>query len=249
MGYNPSMNRASRVLRRVVVLCLAITLARCVNNSHEFVPAEGDLLFQDLDGSPLCEAIEKVTFGVDEARFCHVGIATVDDHGAPYVIEAYDNVAAHPLSEFLSRAKDDAGRPKVIVGRLKQPYRSLVPVAIRRARKLLGVPYDQFFLPDNDRFYCSELVWECFRDWAGRPLFELAPMTFKELSSGEPMTVWKNHFAKLGVPIPEGVPGCNPGGMSRSDKIGIVHVYGRPGGWTEAICRRYANSATNEPTR
>ena len=244
------MNRTSWVICWLAILCFTVSLDECVNIGARFVPAEGDLLFQDLDSSPPCDAIEKVTFGVDEAGFCHVGIATAEDHGGPQVIEAYGAVtAAHPLSEFLARSKDNAGRPKVIVGRLKESYRSRVPAAIQHARKLLGAPYDQFFLPDNDRFYCSELVWECFRDSAGKPLFELAPMTFKEPSSGEPMTVWRDYYAKLGVPIPEGVPGCNPGGLSRSEKINIVHVYGRPRGWTDETWRRYANSATNESAR
>ena len=48
-----------------------------------------------------------------------------------------------------------------------------VPAAVRRARKFLGTPCDQFFLTGNDRLYCCELAWECFRDSAGRPLFDL----------------------------------------------------------------------------
>jgi len=44
---------------------------------------------------------------------------------------------------------------------------------VRRARKFLGTPCDQFFLTGNDRLYCCELAWECFRDSAGRPLFDL----------------------------------------------------------------------------
>lgn len=244
------MNRTSWVICWLTILCFTVSSAGCVHIGAGFVPAEGDLLFQDLDSSPLCDAIEKVTFGVNGGSFCHVGIATVEDHNGPQVIEAYGAVTAtHPLSEFLARSKDNAGRPKVIVGRLKEPYRSLVPAAIQRARKLLGAPYDQFFLPGNDRFYCSELVWECFRDSAGKPLFELAPMTFREPGTSEPMTVWKDYYAKLSVPIPEGVPGCNPGGLSRSDKINIVHVYGRPRGWTDETWHHYAGLAANEPAR
>jgi len=232
----------------LAVICFTVSLAGCVHTGAGFVPAEGDLLFQDLDSSPLCDAIEDVTSGVNGAGLCHVGIATLQYRGGPQVIEAYGAaVAARPLAEFLARSKDNAGRPKVIVGRLKEPYRSLVPAAVRRARKLLGTPYDQFFLPDNGRLYCSELVWECFRDSAGRPLFDLTPMTFKPPGSGEPMKVWKDYYAKLGVPIPEGVPGCNPGGLSSSDRIDIVHAYGRPRGWTNETWRRMDRLAAGEP--
>ncbi|MHC4724324.1 MAG: hypothetical protein ACYS9V_08765 [Planctomycetota bacterium] len=39
-----------------------------------FEPKEGDLLFQDLDCGPLCDAIEKVTTGYQGSNFSHVGI-------------------------------------------------------------------------------------------------------------------------------------------------------------------------------
>ncbi|MBN1380108.1 MAG: hypothetical protein JXA41_00365, partial [Deltaproteobacteria bacterium] len=233
------MKRASWIPLRPAVLCFAITLAGCVPNSHEFVPDEGDLLFQDLDGSPICDAIEKVTFGVDGAGFCHVGIATADVNGEPAVIEAYDTVEILSLNDFLARARDEAGRPRVVVGRLKERYRSLIPAAIRHARGLIGAPYDPFFLPDNGRFYCSELVSECFRDPDGNMLFGPAPMNFKESSGGEPMAIWKDYFFKLGTPVPEGVPGMNPGALSRSDRISIIHAYGRPRGWDETTWRRF----------
>ncbi len=35
---------------------------------------EGDLLFQDLDSSPVCDAIELVTPGYKGANFSHIGI-------------------------------------------------------------------------------------------------------------------------------------------------------------------------------
>ena len=40
---------------------------------------EGDLLFQDLDSSPLCDAIEKVTFSINNLNFSHIGIVTIQN--------------------------------------------------------------------------------------------------------------------------------------------------------------------------
>jgi len=45
------------------------------------------------------------------------------------------------------------------------------------------------------------------------------------------MPAWAAYFRKLHAPIPEGQPGINPGGISRSPAVRIVHVYGRPAGW------------------
>jgi hypothetical protein len=56
-------------------------------------------------------------------------------------------------------------------------------------------------------------------------------MTFIDPDTHQTFPVWETYFADLGVPIPEGKPGINPGLMSRSNKLDIVHVYGVPEGW------------------
>ena len=45
------------------------------------------------------------------------------------------------------------------------------------------------------------------------------------------MPAWVDYFRDLNAPVPEGEPGVNPGGISRSPKVAIVHSYGRPAGW------------------
>jgi len=198
-----------------------------------FTPQPGDLLFQDLDSGPLCDAIERVTEGCRGAKFSHVGLVTRPEGGRPRVIEAsHAGVRIVPLADFLARSHDAAGRPKVVVGRLLPQHRGLIPPALDAATALLGTPYDQVFAIGNDRYYCSELVYEAFRTAnEGRPLFDLAPMTFKDPATGAAVPAWEDYFRKLGVPIPEGQPGINPGGISRSPKIRIVHAYGTPTGW------------------
>ena len=90
---------------------------------------------------------------------------------------------------------------------------------LSRARSLVGKPYDNAFLPDNDAYYCSELVYECYLDDEGetddRHLFKASPMNWRD-ADGKLPEYWKKHFEKLGMPVPEGVPGTNPTDMSRS---------------------------------
>ena len=50
-------------------------------------------------------------------------------------------------------------------------------------------------------------------------LFELNPMTFIDPATGEFDKTWIAHYRKLGIPIPEGEPGCNPNGLAASDKL------------------------------
>ena len=85
---------------------------------------------------------------------------------------------------------------------------------------------------DNDSLYCSELIYlSALRANDGTPIFMLNPMTFKDPDTGDFNPAWVEYYKKLGVKIPEGELGINPGGISLSDKINIVHIYGYPNGW------------------
>ena len=44
------------------------------NTQEEFKLQKGDFLFQDLDSSPLCDAIELVTTGYKGSKLSHVGM-------------------------------------------------------------------------------------------------------------------------------------------------------------------------------
>ncbi len=218
-----------------MVMCLLLSgcgpLARTGQDSFTLHP--GDLLFQDLDGSPFCDAVEKVTRGHRGASLTHVGIAARDTGGAIVVLEAVqEGVVATPLDAFLARSRDANERPKVLVGRLEKQYRQLIEPAITEAFALKGKPYDKVFDIQNDAYYCSELVYVCFRNAnKGQPLFELHPMTFIDPDTKETFPAWKEYFAELKVEIPEAKPGLNPGGISRSPVLEIVHAYGVPAGW------------------
>jgi len=218
------------------LLLLSVSLAPfgCNQNISEgnrnFALQPGDLLFQDSDLGPLCDAIEKVTTGFQGANFSHVGIVAKDDSGNFVVIEAVSNgVVGTPLRTFLDRSSDARGQPKVVVGRLKMPYRHLIRSALKEALSLKGKVYDEVFAIDNEAYYCSELIYEIFlRANGNNPVFNLQPMTFKDPDTGKILAAWEDYFSKLGVSIPEGKPGVNPGGISRSSVLSIIYVYGTP---------------------
>ncbi len=203
------------------------------NAPESFSLEVGDLLFQDLDCGPLCDAIEEVTEGVAGAKLSHVAIVSRVADGDVWVIEAYaDGVVEVPVGQLLARSRDAEGKPKVLVGRLRPALRGLVPEAVRAARSRLGSPYDEAFLMDNGAYYCSELLYDAFREAnGGRPVFDLRPMTFRQPGTARTHPVWQEYFAKRGEPVPEGEPGLNPGGMSTSPAVTIVHSFGKPAGW------------------
>ncbi len=160
----------------------------------------GDLLFV-CDRSGMGRAVQQAT-----GAYTHV--ALVERMGdSVYIIDATPllGVARRPISSLLDLQVVDAYR-------LTIPFDSNAVIA--RAHALLGRSYDNTFLPDNDAYYCSELIQAVFLV-EDRPLFESSPMNWRD-SKGRIPRYWRRHFKKMGMSVPERVPGTNPTDMSRS---------------------------------
>lgn len=215
-----------------LLFCLKSTVYA---QNQVFTLQQGDILFQDLDCGPFCEAVEKVTLGYQGAKFSHVAIVVLTNNGDTAVIEAVSKgVCITPLKTFLAKSQDKNGNPKVMVGRLESKYIKLIPKALDEARKLIGRPYDDVFCITNNDYYCSELIYDIFKKANhGKPIFYLYPMTFKDPDTGKTFPAWIDYFKDLNKPIPEGELGNGPGSISLSKNIEIVHLYGIPDGYTE----------------
>ncbi|MDC0249584.1 YiiX/YebB-like N1pC/P60 family cysteine hydrolase [Flavobacteriales bacterium] len=201
-----------------------ISILSCNTN---FQLKEGDLLFQDLDSSPLCDAIELVTTGYKGANLSHIGLI-VADHNKLKVLEAISpKITLTEIDDFLNRSFDKDGNPKVIVGRLKYEFRNAIPSAINFTKEQLGIRYDNVFLMNNNSYYCSELIYEAFKKDS---IFNLQPMNFIDPNTKDLLATWKKYYEKLKVDIPQNELGINPGIISVSNKIKIVHFYGTPDG-------------------
>ena len=222
-------------MQRIIVFTIAIGLI-FMGCRHEkqtefkFDFQEGDLLFQDLDCGPLCDAIEKVTEGTNGANFSHIGMIIKNKQEKLIVIEAISpNVKFTEINEFLLRNTDTTGNPKVMVGRIKDEHNFLIPRATSYVLTLLNKPYDNIYMIDNNSFYCSELIYEAFKmSNMGIQFFKLAPMTFNDPKTRKPFPAWVDYYKELNHPIPEDYPGLNPGSISRSDKIDIIHWFYEP---------------------
>lgn len=179
---------------------------------------DGDLLFQDMDCGPLCDAIEAVTEGYNGNDFSHMGMV-YHRNDTIYVIEAAGKAVRLTALEDFSKY---TAKP-MPVGRLKKQYKKLIPEAIKFSLQQLGVPYDDEYVYDNGSYYCSELIYDAFKKAnRDKPFFQLQPMTYIQPGTQEFFPAWVEYYQSIGKPIPEGEPGCNPGGMSMSDKIEIV---------------------------
>jgi len=223
---------------KIKVFFLSLLLISCGNNSNdEFNLQIGDILFQDLDSSPLCDAIEKVTPGFNDYNFSHIGIVVElgdpDSINSDYIYEndikileaIPEKVKTTRLDSFLNRSFDSDSMPKVVVGRLKKQYRFLIEDAVSFLKSKIGVEYDHYFLEKNNQYYCSELIHEAF---SKDSIFFQKPMTFVEPATGKIMDIWDEYYKNLNFEVPQGKIGINPGIMSISQNIDIIHHYGIP---------------------
>lgn len=179
----------------------------------------GDLLFQNLDCGDLCNAIESVTTGYNKQSFSHIGLV-YKRNDSIYIIEAIGkDVHLTPIASFASRSEHP-----LLHSRLKSEYHYLIPKAIEFSLLQQGVAYDDEFLYNNGKYYCSELIYDAFAFANnGKAFFELEPMTFKQPGSADYFPVWISYYKQLGIDIPEGKPGINPAGISRSKQIQILN--------------------------
>ena len=177
----------------------------------------GDLLFCSSTSGELSKAIDQATQTGKETHFDHVGIIEIQDdtvwvlHAAPK-----KGVCRETIGQFLTSEKE---KVTATTYRLKEKYSKAIPTAIQKAHSLLGQPYNYTYIIKDQGYYCSEYIYELF---AADSIFTLNPMTFKNPRTGQFLSGWVDHYQKLGIPIPEGEPGCNPNGMAASEKLEMV---------------------------
>ncbi|MBQ6078741.1 MAG: hypothetical protein IJK93_00545 [Muribaculaceae bacterium] len=199
------------------IIALLLSLCACLPLASQ-VLHEGDLLFCCSDTA---NAITAVTSGVQGLPIDHVAVVHLmgSDDGSLYVIEAVKPaVCLTPLDSFLT------DNPCVLLGRVNVDFD--VEASVSRCLSMVGKPYDDLFLPGDSAVYCSELVQMCYVTHEGVLVFETVPMSFHD-ETGEVTDYWKDFYSSRGMAVPEGLPGTNPGELSRRPQITIIGKYPR----------------------
>lgn len=210
-------------MRKLLFITILLSGINDIAAQNQYNIQPGDILFQDLDCGAACDAIEAVTEGVNGMDFSHCGIVAEVD-GALKVVEAYGSVQAVSIDDFLKRSKDAQGKPKVIIGRLKDGN-MLALKSAEISKQYIGKGYDKAFTLGDDNYYCSELVYECYKAANDdTEVFPLNIMTFKQPGTEQFMPFWETYYKDLGTNIPEGEKGINPGAISRSNKLQIIRL-------------------------
>ncbi len=180
---------------------------------------EGDIIFEKIPCGNLCDAIIETTPCKPGLAFNHCGIVHKEGKDV-YVIEAIGKaVKQSPIATFLKRDTSSL----IYIGRLKPQYAKAIKPAVKKAQDYIGTPYDDTFLPGDSALYCSELVWDSYKQ-NGTPIFTTQPMTFKSPKTNATYPAWTEYYQSLHQPIPEGVEGINPCLIANSDKVELIVV-------------------------
>lgn len=185
-------------------------MAMCSCSSYSFM--NGDLVFVEGDSANKADAA--ITGATGEMS--HVGIIEVDGDEV-YVIDASSQgVQRRPFAVF----SEEQTAP-MHFARLKDASEEELAGYVSNAKEFLGCGYDYAFLPDNDRYYCSELVYEAYvKD--GEHIFDAVPMNFMNSEGGFDI-FWVELFSEQGMDIPQDVPGTNPSDMMQSPSLDILN--------------------------
>lgn len=175
---------------------------------------QGDFVFFGKSSSHLSTAIHEVTQTNMGTEYSHVGLLEFQNDTL-YLLHAGGENGCEkiPFEKYLNKKNRN---PIVDVYRVQDGYFVDWQAVMQRAEKWLGLPYNHSYILNDTSLYCSDFVYRVIQDTA---IFQLNPMTFKSPNQETYHPLWVSYYERLGVDIPEGLPGCNPNGMATSSKI------------------------------
>jgi uncharacterized protein YycO len=175
---------------------------------------DGDIIFQTSLSSQ-SQAIQRAT----GSRWTHMGIILTHD-GRQMVFEATDVVKFTPLNVWVKRGKGNA----CVVKRLKNADEVLTPFAMEKlqglAARFEGRPYDAQFGWEDDRLYCSELVWKLYERAIGVEVGSLQKLADFHLEDTAVRTALQERYGD-GIPLDE--PVISPEQMFQSPLLETVY--------------------------
>lgn len=112
---------------------------------------EGDVIFQTSPSkqSPLIQIATR-------SKISHCGIIVMKNE-KPYVLETLETLVVTPLDKFIARGEDGKYW-------LKRSKKENIKI---KYKSYLGKPYDLAFKFDNGKFYCSELIYDIYKNQLG----------------------------------------------------------------------------------
>ena len=189
----------------LLTICLFLTGCASSNALTSYSPQQGDIVFQSLPHIPVIDAIE----GSTHSPYSHCGIV-VSKGGVWHVLEAIGPVKITRLDHWISQGRGEA----FAAYRLKAAFQPKVGAMIAAAEKFIGLPYDIQYELDDEKIYCSELIYKGFKAATGQSLGKIVKLG--ELD-------WKPHEqvirAIAGDPIPLEREMITPRDLAKAEQL------------------------------
>lgn len=144
---------------------------------------EGDVIFQTSQSqqSPLIQIATR-------SKISHCGIIVMRN-GKPYVLETLKTLVITPLDQFIARG--EGGKYW-----LKRSKKENIKI---KYDSYLGKPYDLAFKFDNGKFYCSELVYDIYKNQLGIKLCEPKKVSAYLILGTDKLPAIKKAMEKRGI--------------------------------------------------
>lgn len=151
------------VLMGLFLACSAWSAVSMLLTLNKYQPQVGDVIVQDIDP---CGRLLRAVKGVSESQWCHCGVVDRVD-GKWIVNEAVGGgVRQTPLAYFLLRGDEI----RFAVYRLTDPFHQQAEKFAKSCVQYLGRPYDSKYELDDEKIYCSELVYKAYLSATGETL-------------------------------------------------------------------------------
>ena len=201
----------------------SLILILLVSCSQKGTIKSGDIIFREpISISQLSEAINEVTQTQKVTNYTHMGICFTENESVKVIHSDPDlGVVIQSLNTFLKPS--DSTKYYADVYRIKGLTRTEAVKTINNAKALVGQPYNFTYVFEDKGYYCSEFVYEAFKD---HQVFQLEPMTFKNPKTNQFHEGWISYYKELNIEIPEGKLGCNPNGMANNKHLILINSFG-----------------------
>lgn len=178
--------------------------------SYSYALQNGDIVFQSGVGQQA-----KAVIAATDSKWTHVGVV-FQEQDQWWVLEAVQPVKITKLSDFIKR------HPSSFHARRLKDTSAITPEAMTRAKTWakdqLQKPYDFKFLWDDDKLYCSELVWKLYKHAADVELCNPRPTDSYNLEDPAVASLVKKRFGGIDN-LPKDTPTVAPSDLAESSLL------------------------------
>lgn len=190
------------------ILLILWLIVGCNRLPSDYEVKEGDILFQSLPLNPVVYAIE----GVTQSPYSHCGIVTRFGE-AWHVLEAIGPVKETPLDVWIDQGRGN----RFWAYRLNDELQKFIPKIIEVARRKKGKAYDLQYRFDNDKIYCSELIYMAVKSAIG---IELGKIEKLEELNWQP---YEDTIVSIQGYVPLDREMITPAALAKAPEMRLVH--------------------------